>query len=123
MSYYALRELRIPELAVPGKRFSNLRVDWIGGVRRQAASDGRPAFEILVVLSQLRANLEAGIFAPASLAGPGQVLRWVSVDVGVISFFVLFVALGPKKSHNINRLGIAQFLGFDVFRAICGAWG
>ena len=26
---------------------------------------------------------------------------------GVISFFVLFVALDLKKSHNINRLGIA----------------
>jgi len=30
-----------------------------------------------------------------------------AAEVGVISFFVLFVALDLKKSHNINRLGIA----------------
>jgi hypothetical protein len=37
----------------------------------------------------------------------GTALETSILLLGVISFFVLFVALDLKKSHNINRLGIA----------------
>ena len=77
-----LRERRIPELSNGAVRGAWRRIDWIGEVRKQVNSDGRPAFEVKVVLSEIHRGFDRHIFSTeAVIPGRPQIELWVSTDI------------------------------------------